>query len=54
MEQVIKQAEVITSQELFKHWMGHRHLTRRVIEAFPEKDFLIFLLRNENTGSAYW
>ena len=33
------EAQVITSEELLKHWQGHRALTRRVIEAFPEKDF---------------
>ena len=30
---------VITSAELLKHWQGHRKLTRRLIEAFPEKEF---------------
>ena len=29
--------EVITTAELLKHWQGHRYLTRRVIEAFPEE-----------------
>ncbi|WP_187264391.1 DinB family protein [Pontibacter beigongshangensis] len=31
-------ASVITSKELLEHWKGHRGLTRRVIEAFPEKE----------------
>lgn len=31
--------EVITSDELLRHWQGHRDLTRRVIEAFPESEF---------------
>src|SRR4051812_13236443 len=30
---------VITSRELLQHWQGHRSLTRKVIEAFPEKEF---------------
>ncbi|RXG32418.1 DinB family protein [Leeuwenhoekiella marinoflava] len=30
---------VITSSELLAHWQGHRSLTRRVIQAFPEKEF---------------
>lgn len=34
--------QVITSENLLKHWQGHRALTRRVIEAFPEKDFFEF------------
>ncbi|MEG0848452.1 MAG: DinB family protein [Flavobacterium sp.] len=36
------EAQVITSEELLKHWQGHRALTRHVIEAFPEKDFFEF------------
>ncbi len=28
--------QVITPEELLNHWQGHRRLTRRVIEAFPE------------------
>ena len=27
---------VITPEALLEHWQGHRRLTRRVIEAFPE------------------
>lgn len=34
--------QVITPEDLLKHWQGHRALTRRVIEAFPEKDFFEF------------
>ncbi|MEH6682199.1 MAG: DinB family protein [Sediminicola sp.] len=34
-----KTAALITTGELLKHWQGHRGLTRRVIEAFPEKEF---------------
>ncbi|OZA55764.1 MAG: hypothetical protein B7X75_07050, partial [Sphingobacteriales bacterium 39-40-5] len=30
---------VINPSELLDHWQGHRGLTRRVIEAFPEKEF---------------
>jgi uncharacterized damage-inducible protein DinB len=35
-------AQVITPEDLLKHWQGHRALTRHVIEAFPEKDFFEF------------
>jgi uncharacterized damage-inducible protein DinB len=35
-------AQVITPEDLLKHWQGHRTLTRRVIELFPEKDFFEF------------
>lgn len=34
--------QVITPEDLLKHWQGHRALTRRVIEFFPEKDFFEF------------
>ncbi len=37
MENSIKTTtETITKDQLLKHWQGHRNLTRRVIEAFPE------------------
>lgn len=43
MEQTMQRInEVITPKELLKHWQGHRGLTRRVIEAFPEKEFFEF------------
>ena len=29
-------ATVISPEELHKHWQGHRGLTRKMIEAFPE------------------
>lgn len=35
-------AQVISPKQLLKHWQGHRDLTRRVIEAFPEKEFFEF------------
>jgi uncharacterized damage-inducible protein DinB len=37
MESTLQQTQVILSAEsLLAHWQGHRSLTRRVIEAFPE------------------
>lgn len=36
------QALTISPQQLLTHWQGHRSLTRRVIEAFPEKEFFEF------------
>jgi uncharacterized damage-inducible protein DinB len=35
-------ATVLDSQQLLIHWQGHRNLTRRVIEAFSEKDLFEF------------
>ena len=31
-------SQVITARQLLEQWQGHRRLTRRVIEAFPEKE----------------
>ena len=33
---------VRTASELLEHWQGHRRLTRRVIEAFPEDKLFSF------------
>ncbi|MGC4234106.1 MAG: DinB family protein [Niabella sp.] len=33
---------VITPEELLAAWQGHRNLTRKVIEVFPEKDLFTF------------
>lgn len=33
---------IMTSEDLLTHWQGHRNLTRRFIEAFPEKDLFEF------------
>ncbi|WP_201741428.1 DinB family protein [Sinomicrobium soli] len=41
-DSIIKQHNVISSEMLYSHWQGHRSLTRRVIEAFPEKDLYQF------------
>lgn len=35
-------AQILSKEELLNHWQGHRNLTRRVIEIFPEKDFFEF------------
>jgi len=35
-------ATVITPGEFLAHWQGHRALTRRVIEAFPEDELFSF------------
>ena len=33
-----KTSLAVTTKDLLDHWQGHRRLTRRVIEAFPEKE----------------
>lgn len=42
-------AQVISQEDLLKHWQGHRNLTRRVIELFPEKDFFEFSIGGMRT-----
>lgn len=41
--------QVITPKELLTHWQGHRSLTRRVIEAFPEKEFFNYRIGGMRT-----
>jgi len=42
METYNATATIITPEALLAHWQGHRGLTRRVIEAFPEKELFEF------------
>jgi len=52
MENTIKQqthAQLITPAQLLEHYQGHRGLTRRVIEAFPEKEFFSFKIGGMRT-----
>jgi len=35
-------ATFLTTAEFLENWQGHRRLTRRVIEAFPEKELFEF------------
>jgi uncharacterized damage-inducible protein DinB len=37
-----QQPVIITFDEMLAHWQGHRALTRRVIEAFPEDKLFSF------------
>src|SRR5690349_6146945 len=37
-----KAVNVQTADDLLKHWQGHRRLTRRTIEAFPEDKLFQF------------
>ncbi|HEY0045766.1 MAG TPA: damage-inducible protein DinB, partial [Flavobacterium sp.] len=41
--------EIISKDALLKHWLGHRKLTRKVIDAFPEKDFFEFSIGGMRT-----
>ena len=39
-------ATAITSEGMLDHWQGHRRLTRRVIEAFPEDKLFTYSVGN--------
>lgn len=41
--------QLITSAQLLEHWKGHRDLTRRVIEAFPEDKLLNYSIGGMRT-----
>ena len=41
--------QVITPSELLAHWQGHRGLTRRTIEAFPEDAFFNYSIGGMRT-----
>lgn len=42
-------AQVVSKENLLKHFQGHRTLTRRVIDAFSEKDFFEFSIGGMRT-----
>lgn len=42
-------ANILTNEELLKYWQGHRALTRRVIEAFPEKELFEYSIGGMRT-----
>jgi len=35
-------ANALSAEDVLKHWQGHRRLTRKTIEAFPEDKLFIF------------
>lgn len=42
-------AQPITSAQLLNHWQGHRNLTRRMIEKFPEDQMFTFSIGGMRT-----
>lgn len=44
-------ATMFTLDTLREHWQGHRRLTRRVIELFPEKELFAFSIGGMRTFS---
>ncbi len=49
MENKTSVQEILTPAELLKNWQGHRNLTRKVIEAFPEKELFEFSIGGMRT-----
>ncbi len=42
----------ITSDSLLEHWQGHRRVTRKVIEAFPEQELFTYSIGGMRTFAA--
>ncbi len=42
MSATTTEKEIMTPEEFLQNWQGHRRLTRKVIEAFPEKELFTF------------
>jgi uncharacterized damage-inducible protein DinB len=40
---------VITPEQLLAHWQGHRALTRRIVEGFPEDDLFNYTIGGMRT-----
>ncbi len=40
---------IISKEELLKHWLGHRGVTRKLIEKFPEKELFEFQIGGMRT-----
>ena len=45
-------APLMTSQQFLEHWQGHRALTRRVIDAFPEDKLFAYSIGGMRPFSA--
>lgn len=45
-------AKTLSSAQLLKHWQGHRNLTKRVIETFPEQELFEFSIGGMRPFSA--
>lgn len=42
-------AQIINKDQLLTHWLGHRKVTRRTLEAFPEKELFEFSIGGMRT-----
>jgi uncharacterized damage-inducible protein DinB len=48
---MVYEAPVINKEETLEHWQGHRRLTRKAIEAFPEKELFSFSIGGMRTAA---
>ncbi len=46
-------ALLITPEQMLHHWQGHRALTRRIIDAFPENDLMNYSIGGMRTMAQY-
>ncbi len=42
---------ILTASQLLRWWTGHRQLTRRVLEAFPDEEFSTFSIGGMRTAA---
>lgn len=47
--QATETVQIISPEELLENWLGHRRITRRVIEAFPEDSLFNYTIGNMRT-----
>ena len=47
--QVEATAQIINKDQLLKHWLGHRKVTRRTLDSFPEKELFEFSIGGMRT-----
>ena len=52
MTQTTQAVSVLSKDQILEHWQGHRNLTRKVIAAFPEKEFFEFSIGGMRTFAA--
>ena len=45
----MKNLSIISKEEFLKHWLGHRDLTRRTIEKFPEEELFNYSIGGMRT-----
>ncbi|REA55969.1 damage-inducible protein DinB [Dyadobacter luteus] len=49
--EVVSSLEVMNLENLLEHWQGHRRLTRKLIESFPEEHLYTFSIGGMRTSA---